>query len=113
MGAAVLLGAAACGTLPGLPKQAIVPAGPRGGIAGFIRDEAGRPVVGAFVAASCQVTDIAITSDEQGWYDLGQAGLNPGPCSIKGGSADGAFVFFGDVNVVAGTSQRVDFVARR
>ena len=41
----------------------------------------------------------------------GQAGLRPGPCSIKGGTDQG-LGFFDDVVVIAGQSIRHDFVAR-
>jgi hypothetical protein len=113
VGAVLLVGALGCGQVPGMPPQPVVPAGPQGGIAGYVRDEQGRPIGGATVAASCQVREMLIVSSADGWYDLGSAGLAPGPCSIKGGSPDGVRSFFGDVVVVSGTSQRVDFVARR
>jgi hypothetical protein len=109
--AAIVL--AACGGIPGIGgPQPVVPRGGAGGVAGFVRDETGRPMAGAFVAASCQVRQVQIVADAQGWYDLGTAGLAPGRCSIKGGTDDGRW-FFGEVMVVGGTTQRIDFTAKR
>jgi len=112
LAATIALTIAACGVVPGVPRQGVVPAGPVGGVAGFVTEAGGQPVSGAVVVASCQVSDFATTTDAQGWYDLGPAALRPGPCTLKGSTPDGRG-FFEDVVVVAGATQRVDIVARR
>ena len=93
-----------------------VPPPGTGSLAGFVRSEDGRPIVDAFLGASCLDLSMRalpeIRTAEDGWYDFGEVGLTPGRCSIKGGSKDGRF-FFGDVMVIAGTAQRVDFTAKR